>query len=424
VKKSGFADPRWRRIALVVFITYSLAYLDRVNFGVAAAAGMAADLGITAAASSLLSALFFLSYFLFQIPGTIYAEKRSAKTLIFWCLIAWGALATLTGVVTNLRALMVVRFLLGMAEAAVMPALLVLLSNWFSRAERSRANALMILGNPITVAWMSVGSGYLAHAYGWRVMFWVEGIPSILWAAAWWGLIADRPAEAGWLDPEPAARLQSELAREQSALAPVRNYREAFASPVVGSLAILYFCWSAGIYGFVLWLPSILRRAGNLDMVATGWLSAVPYLVAAPAMLGASYWSDRAGNRKGFIWPFLLVAALAFFGSFSVAGSHIWLSYALVVVAAVGMYAPYGPFFAIMPEILPRNVAGGAMALINGCGALGGFLGTYVVGRISARVGGATMSFELMGSLLLVSGVIGALLPQGWLRAGSPAPVH
>ncbi|HAM09566.1 MAG TPA: MFS transporter, partial [Bacteroidales bacterium] len=137
---------RWYRLIPIVFITYSLAYLDRANFGFAAAGGMAEDLNITAAISSLLGSLFFLGYFFFQIPGAIYAANKGAKKLIFWSLILWGALATATGLVSDVKLLIVIRFMLGVVESAVMPAMLIFLSRWFTRAERSRANTFLILG--------------------------------------------------------------------------------------------------------------------------------------------------------------------------------------------------------------------------------------------------------------------------------------
>src|SRR5258705_6096437 len=141
---TSLARRRWLRLIPVAFITYSLAYLDRANFGFAAAGGMAADLHITSGMSSLLGSLFFLGYFFFQIPGAIYAANRSAKRLIFWSLILWGLLAMATGMINDVAILIVIRFLLGVVESAVMPSMLVLLSRWFTKAERSRANTLLI----------------------------------------------------------------------------------------------------------------------------------------------------------------------------------------------------------------------------------------------------------------------------------------
>ncbi len=178
------SSKRWLYIMPIVFITYSLAYLDRANFSFASAAGINDDLGITKGISSLLGALFFLGYFFFQIPGAIYAERRSVRKLIFICLILWGGCASLTGIVSNIPMLAAIRFILGVVEAAVMPAMLIYISNWFTKSERSRANTFLILGNPVTVLWMSVVSGYLIQAFGWREMFIIEGIPAVIWAFA------------------------------------------------------------------------------------------------------------------------------------------------------------------------------------------------------------------------------------------------
>lgn len=417
------APRRWWYIMPIVFITYSLAYLDRANYGFAAASGMADDLKITPALSSLLGALFFLGYFFFQVPGALYAQKRSVKKLIFASLILWGGLATLTGIVHDVYWLIAIRFLLGVVEAAVMPAMLIYLCHWFTRAERSRANTFLILGNPVTILWMSVVSGYLVQQFDWRWMFIIEGAPAILWAFIWWRLVDDRPEQAKWLDAREKAALRQALDAEQQGIKPVKNYAEAFRSPTVIILSLQYFCWSIGVYGFVLWLPSILKQAAALDIVTAGWLSAVPYLGAVLAMLGVSWASDRLQKRKRFVWPPLLIAALAFYGSYALGTEHFWWSYALLVIAGACMYAPYGPFFAIVPELLPANVAGGAMALINSMGALGSFSGSYLVGYLNGVTGGPGASYLFMcGALLLAVALTAVLNPLQQGRRHSLAP--
>ena len=403
---TSLSRARWARLIPVVFITYSLAYLDRANYGFGAAAGMAEDLGITATVSSLLGALFFLGYFFFQIPGAHYAEKKSAKRLVFWCLILWGACATATGLVTNLYWLFAIRFLLGVVESAVMPAMLVFLSHWFTKQERSRANTFLILGNPITVLWMSVVSGYLVEAFNWRWMFIIEGLPAVIWAFFWWKLVDDRPADAKWLSKQEQTAIEAALEKEQAGMRQVRNYREAFRSRSVILLSLQYFCWSIGVYGFVLWLPSIIKEASQVGIVEAGWLSSVPYVLAAIGMLLVSFLSDKSMSRKTFVWPFLLIGALAFYGSFELGTSNFWLSFALLVVAGGAMYAPYGPFFAWIPEMLPRNVAGGAMALINSMGALGSFIGSYFVGFLNAVTGGPGASYMFMAGSLALSAIL------------------
>lgn len=400
------AAKRWWYIMPIVFFTYSLAYLDRANFSFASAAGINDDLGITKGMSSLLGALFFLGYFFFQIPGAIYAERRSVKKLIFWCLIMWGICASLTGVVSNIPMLAAIRFILGVVEAAVMPAMLIYISNWFTQSERSRANTFLILGNPVTVLWMSVVSGYLIHAFGWREMFIFEGIPAVIWACCWWVLAKDKPAQAKWLNPDEKLALQQQLDEEQKGIKAVRNYGEAFRSRNVILLCAQYFAWSIGVYGFVLWLPSILRSGLQMVMVEAGWLSAVPYLAATIAMIVVSWASDKMRNRKLFVWPLLLTGALAFFGSYAVGTNHFWISYGLLVVAGAAMYAPYGPFFAIIPEMLPKNVAGGAMALINSMGALGSFFGSWFVGYLNSATGSPAASYMFMATALVTAVVL------------------
>ena len=400
------AMKRWYRLIPVAFITYSLAYLDRANFGFAAAGGMAKDLNITAAMSSLLGSLFFLGYFFFQIPGALYASKKSAKKLIFWSLILWGALAMATGMTGNVNGLIVIRFLLGVVESAVMPSMLVFLSMWFTKSERSRANTFLILGNPVTILWMSVLSGYLVDSVGWRWMFILEGLPAIVWAFLWWRLVVDRPGDARWLTHDEKKDLQEQLDKEQQDIKPVKNYSVALRSRVVILLCIQYALWCIGVYGFVMWLPSIINAAPDSDIVKTGWLASVPYLLAIIGMLTSSYFSDKTLKRKSFIWPFLLIGSLAFYGSYLLGTSHFWLSYLLLVIAGGAMYAPYGPFFAVITEVLPRNVSAGAIAMINSLGALGSFVGAYIVGYLNGTTGGFGASYIFMAGSLFISAIL------------------
>jgi len=393
----------------VAFITYSLAYLDRANFGFGTAGGMAKDLHITPAISSLLGSLFFLGYFFFQIPGTHYAATRSTKRLIFWSLILWGACAMGTGLTSNIKFLIVIRFMLGVVESAVMPSMVVLLSRWFTKTERSRANTFLILGNPVTILWMSVISGYLINSMGWRWMFILEGLPAIVWAFFWWILVNDKPSEASWLSLEEKNALQMKMQREQQNIKPVKNYLQAFKTRAVILLSLQYAFWSIGVYGFVMWLPTIIKAAPNMNIIETGWLSAVPYVFAIIGMLTASYFSDKTLNRKIFVWPFLLIGAIVFYGSYLVGTGNFWISFVLLVIAGAVMYAPYGPFFAIIPEILPGNVTAGAIALINSLGALGSFAGAYLVGYLNGVTGGFGASYIFMAGSLLIASILTVL---------------
>src|SRR5882724_10838673 len=397
---------RWFRILPAVFVTYSLAYLDRANYGFGAAAGLAATLNITKSRSALLGAIFFLGYFLFQVPGAAYARKKSARHLVFFALVAWGILASLTGVIRNFWLLVVDRFFLGIAESFILPAMLILLMGWFTRAERSRANTFLILGNPVTVLWMSAVTGYLIAAIGWQMTFVVEGLPSVIWGFVWLMLIRDKPQDVSWMCAESCAHLDRQHEQEQAQLPAVPKLRVVFEHPSVIWLCVQYVFWSAGVYGFVLWLPVMVKNGAARGIGVTGLLSAAPYIGAVLLMLVVSHYSDHSFQRKRFIWPFLLISGLAMLGSFFTASISFWLAYAFLIVSCAGMYAPYGPFFAIVPEMLPKNVAGEVMALVNSCVALGGFAGTLFVGLLEARTGNSKAGFLLMSICLMVSGLI------------------
>jgi sugar phosphate permease len=409
---------RWFRLIPIAFITYSLAYLDRANFGFAAAGGMGGDLHITASMSSLLGSLFFLGYFFFQIPGALYAANKSAKRLIFWSLLLWGGLAMATGLISNVNYLMVIRFMLGVVESAVMPSMLIFLSRWFTKSARSRANTFLILGNPVTILWMSILSGYLVKSAGWRWMFILEGLPAILWAFCWWRLVDDSPKDAKWLTAHEKQALEEALLQEQKDIKPVKNLAGAFRSGPVILLCLQYALWSIGVYGFVMWLPSIIHASPDINMIKTGWLASVPYVLAVVGMLSASYFSDKTLNRKIFVWPFLLIGAIAFYSSYLIGTHNFWLSFVLLIIAGGAMYAPYGPFFAMITEILPRNVAGGSIALINSFGALGSFAGSYVVGYLNGTTGGFGASYIFMAGSLFLSALLTMIAIKGSGKSG------
>ncbi len=397
---------RWLFLLPAVFVTYSLAYLDRANYGFGAAAGLAATLHITDSQTALLGSLFFLGYFLFQVPGIAYARRKNTSRLIFYALILWGTLAALTGVIHTFWLLAVDRLLLGVAESLIFPAMLLLLTNWFTRSERSRANAILILGNPLTILWMSAITGFLIHSVGWQMTFVIEGLPSIAWAFVWLWVVHDKPEKAPWMSAETSAYLSSEIAKEQIALPPVNTLLKALIRPDVLLLSAQYFCWSLGLYGFVLWLPTMVRQGSEVGIGMTGLLSAIPYLLAVLMMLLVAYLSDKTLRRSSLVWPFLVLSGVALLGSFLFAAHGFWLAYGCLILAGGAMFAPYGPFFAIIPEVIPRNLAGEMMAMVNSCGALGAFFGSWIVGLLQARTGNSRAGYLLMAVSLILSGLI------------------
>lgn len=407
---------RWWYLLPAVFVTYSLAYLDRANYGFGAAAGLASTLHITARQSSLLAGLFFMGYFAFQLPGAMLARKGSAARLVFFALIPWGVLSALTGVIRTFWALALIRFLLGVAESSIFPAMLLLLTRWFTRAERSRANTFLILGNPVTVLWMSALTGYLIQAVGWQRTFVYEGIPSVLWAAVWMVLVRDKPEDASWMTPEAVSILHARLAEEQTAVAPEMTFGAAIRRPDVILLAVVYFFWSLGVYGFVLWLPTIVHQGTALSMGRTGLLSAVPYAASIAAMIFVAQRSDKTQRRRSLVWRSLLLAGLALSVSF-LAHAHFAIAFGALIAAAACMYAPYGPFFAIVPERLPRSVTAEVMALINSIGALGGFFGSYFVGWLQGVTGGPRGGYLLMSLSMLCAAGLMYCLGDGMIPA-------
>jgi sugar phosphate permease len=397
------AKARWWHITPLLFITYSFAYLDRVNYAFAAVGGIGRDLNITASTQALIGALFFLGYFAGQIPGAIYAERTSPKKVIFLCLILWGIFSTLTGLVSSVPALMIVRFLLGTVEAAVFPSLLIFVNHWFAKSERSVANAATVLATPVTILWMSILSGYLVHAWGWRAMFVAEGLPASLWGIAWWFLAQDWPSEASWLAPEERDAIAAKIAAEQGAIKPVRSYGEAFRSFLVIRLSILYFFWGLSLFGFLLWLPTIIKQGGAANIVNIGWLSAGPYVATTILMPIISAIADRTQQRRLVVLACLAASAVSFLILYALPALSFWLSYALLSIVGIGLISAIAPFFSIPADVLPKNVAGGASAVINSLGALGGFVGSYLVGLVTGLTGNSSSSFLLMGVSLVIS---------------------
>jgi sugar phosphate permease len=407
---------RWKRLLPVAFITYSFAYLDRSNYAIGAPGGLKQALHITSAQSGLLGGLFFLGYFLFQVPAGDYAERHSVRRLMFWSLLGWGLLAALQGVLPSFGLLLADRFLLGVVEAVVLPTMLVFLSHWFTRPERGRADAILILGNPVTLMWMSAVSGYLIAATSFRWMFIIEGLPAIVWAFAFRALIDDRPDDADWLSADERDAVDGALQAEDAETPAPASRWALLRSPAVVVLSAQYLLWSVGVYGFVFWLPTIVAGMSKQGIGTVGLLSAIPYAAAVLAMVTVSKLSDGRLSRRPFVWLPLTAAAAAFYASYLIGKGNFIASFILLIAVAAAMYAPYGPYFAFIPELLPRPSAGPAVGLINAFGGLGGFAGTYLVGWLGGDSG---ISFAFLACCLLASALLMFLVRSPVARAPS-----
>jgi MFS family permease len=413
VNASTRSSDRFLRVIPLAFITYGLAYFDRVNFGYAEAHGVDKTLGITPRFSSLIAASFFIGYALFQIPGASYAAKRSAKKLVFYALILWGLLCMAQGLVYNAWLLLAARTMLGVVESVVFPAMLVFMTHWFTKREKSRANTLLILGNPITMASVSIISGVLIDYFdkhqvhglaGWQMMFVVEGLPSVIWAGFWLFLASDRPTDARWLSSNEAIAIQDTLDAEQAGIAAIPNYWAAFLDRRVLTLSLMYFLWSIGTYGFVFWLPKAVNDSHGGSMSTVGLLCAIPYILAAVMMLLVSYFSDRTLNRRLFIWPAMILGGLAFAIAAFAGLNNFWIAFIALCFAGASVYTPCGPLWALIAETVPRNVVGESMALVNSAGSVGGFVGSFLVGMLS-RGNHAERGFWFLACCLIAAGL-------------------
>ena len=406
-------EQRWLHIITVAFIMYTIAFIDRTNISLALPS-MSRDLHMDPEQAGSAAGIFFWGYLVLQIPGGYLAQRWSAKRFVAILLVVWGACSALTGLVRNGDEFWVMRLLLGVAEGGVWPATLVLLSHWFPRAERARANAYWMLCLPVAVIASSPLSGWILGRWNWRVLLIAEGLFPLAWLAVWWLLIDDRPHQAHWISPEERGYLESTLKREAGDLVPVRPepYLSALFRPQVLAMIAIYVLLNTGNYGYLFWLPSALGSSklaggGHLSNVVIGVLNAVPYVITAIGMVLLSRHSDKRRERHGHVALGLVFGGLCLLGSVLASRQSPALSFFLICLVGAGSYGALGPFWAIPTETLPPAVAGSAMGLINAIGNLGGWLGPRLVGTLNKRTGNFLYAFGVLSASLLI-GSLGA----------------
>lgn len=374
---------RWLRILPPIMIVCIISYMDRVNIGFAMAGGMSSELGMTASVAGLAAGIFFIGYLFLQIPGGEFAAKRSGKKFITWTILFWAIISVLTGLAQDTMHLLILRFLLGVAEGGMLPVVLTMVSMWFPNEERGRANAIVILFVPIAAIITGPLSGYIISLLDWRWLFILEGLLSLLVLIPWLLLVSDRPQSAEWLDKREREYILTKLDEERKELAQgpkqIASLKEVLKHVTMIKLIVLNFCYQCGIYGFGLWLPSLLKNLTHSGMSQIGWLSALPYVGCAIGMLFVASVSDKTGRRKPFIVIPLVGFALCLLLSVKLA-SMTWVSYAFLVGCGFFLQAAAGVFWTIPPRLFSPEVAGGARGVINGIGNLGGFVGPYLVG--------------------------------------------
>ncbi len=356
--------------------------------------------------------IFFFGYLLLQIPGGYLASRWSARKLISLCLIAWGVFAMGCGFSHTFRQFEVMRFLLGVAESAVFPATLVLLANWFPRAERARANAYWQLCQPLAVAGSAPFTGWLLGAYGWQQMMIIEGILPFIWLPLWWFCIRDHPREAKWISAEEREHLETTLRREQAELeSPVRVPLGTWLSqPTILVMVALYFLHNCAAYGCMTFFTNGLKGRG-FDALQYGILFAIPYAVTAVVMILNSWHSDKTRERRGHIAAVYFMSGTSLILSVLLS-DHFWLSYAFMCLAIPGPFAGMAPFWAIPSETLPRSVMGVVMGLVNAFGNLGGFAGPFIVGWLLKEYHSTAVAFNALGAAMLGCAALAFLLPK------------
>lgn len=410
---------RWLRIIPATIIVYVVAYMDRVNIGFAMAGGMNEALHLTMFASGLSAGIFFWGYVLLQVPGGHIAEHGSAKRFVLWTIVAWTVISFLTCLVRNSWELLAVRFLLGVAEGGVYPAILVLIGNWFPQKELGRANGLFLISLPLSAAVTNPISGWMVAHYTWRGLFLLEGFMSLVSLFIWILLISDHPEDAKWISDQEREyllrTLAAEKARRDSALTAESKEKISYIRLLLDwNLWImigLYLCYTAASYGYLIWLPTILKNSTKMSLSNVGWLSVLPLVASVAGVYWFGALSDRNGNRRLYC-----ALALAGFGLwFGLAGwfpAHAWLSYALLVIAGLFSKAMQSPCWSMPAIIFPAGVAGGARGIINGIGNLGGFFGPVLIGWLAGKTGRMNYSIACLAGVSVLGGILTMLLPR------------
>jgi sugar phosphate permease len=410
---------RWVRIIPPAVIVYIIAYMDRVNIGFAMAGGMNEALGLSMALSGLAAGIFYWGYLVLQVPGGHAAEHGSATKFILWTIVAWGGISLLTGFAQNSWQLLALRFLLGVAEGGVYPAVLVIVGNWFPQKELGRANALFLISLPLSSALTNPISGWLVAHYGWRALFFFEGIVSLALIAIWLPLISDRPEQAKWISPEEKEYLITTLAAEKAerdahfkAQGQVKwSYGRLLLNKNIWIMIVIYICYTGGTVGYLIWLPTLLKKLTKMSLTSVGWLSVIPLVAAIAGVYLFGALSDRSGNRR-FWCALALWGCGIWFCLATLLQNHIWLSYACLIVTGLLTKAMQGPCWSMPSLVFPPGVAGGARGIINGVGSLGGFLGPVLVGWLTSRTGNMNAGVYSLVVILILGGSVSMLMPK------------
>jgi ACS family tartrate transporter-like MFS transporter len=406
------------RLIPFLFLLYVVAYVDRINIGFASLT-MNKDLGISSQQYGLVAGIFFVGYFLFEVPSNLMLHKVGARVWIARILLSWGVVATLTGLVQSVHQLYIARILLGVTEAGYYPGVVLYLTYWFPQKHQARTLALFLTGNPVTsivgapisgfildhVHWLGIGS--------WRWLMILEGAPAIALGLLTYVVLPSRPSDAKFLTSEEKDWLEAELEREEEFKLKQRRHSalEGLTNPNVWRLVLIYFGMMIGGYTMAFWMPQMVKAlSSEYSNSLVGNMVMIPYVAAVAAMILVSRSSDRRLERRYHAAFSLLLCGIAFLslsGTYSPAVTVVLLS-----CLAIGYCSSLSPFWALPSEFLTGFSAASGIALINAAGNLGGFAGSTVVGYIGQKTGSLAGGVAFAGTCVLASAVLVLLLPK------------
>jgi ACS family tartrate transporter-like MFS transporter len=415
IPEAEVADRARRRIARrllpFLFLLYVIAFLDRMNVG-AAALQMPHDLGFSEGVIGTGAGIFFLGYFLLEIPGALIVERWSARRWIARIMISWGVMTVFMAFIHTSRQFYVVRFLVGAAEAGFLPGVIVYLTHWFRYQDRAKAVAFFYAANPLSyvigspLAGLLLGLSWLGMR-GWRWLFIIEGIPAVVVGLITIWYLTDWPQQAAWLPVDEKSWITTELRREKEAKNRRRSYRvwEALRHRDVMLLTGCYFCAMTGSYGIAFWLPTILKRlSGKSDLKVT-LLAALPYIAAFVTQQVNGWHSDRTRERRwhAAIPLFMCGLALALAVFYR---SNLIVSVGCFVLAGGSFYGFQPVFWAVPTLFLTESAAAASIGLINAVGNLGGLAGPMVIGYLASRMHSFSPGLLYLVASLFVAGAL------------------
>jgi ACS family tartrate transporter-like MFS transporter len=404
------------RIVPFVMLLYFVAFIDRVNIGLAALT-MNKDLGFSPAVFGFGAGIFFWGYFLFEVPSNIILHKVGARIWIARVMISWGLVSAAMALVSGPTSFYVLRFLLGAAEAGFFPGIILYLSYWFPARQRAGVTALFmaaaplstVLGSPISGALLEM-NGWLGLT-GWQWLFVLEALPAVILGFVVLWFLTDRPEQAKWLDSDERAWLVQTMRAEAAGKAKTASHSlwAGLADPRVLALSLVYFGTSAGLYTLGVWAPQIIRQFG-LSSLDVGFLNAIPATIAVVAMILWARHSDRTGERT---WHVVLACLLAAAG-LALAGiaTGVVAVLAALTLVNVGISASKPPLWSMPTLFLSGSAAAAGIATINSIGNLGGFVGPAMIGWIKDQTGSFAGGLTFVGALLMLSAVLTLLLAR------------